>query len=85
MKQRIEKFENNHAVLAVAIPFTGFLTVVAAFAWAFLLLSVKYLDFLIYIRQYPQLSMPFTAVAISVTTVILGLLFWIKSIKQKAK
>lgn len=82
MKQRIEKFENNHAVLAVAIPFTGFLAVVAAFAWAVLLLSVKYLDFLIYIRQYPQLSMPFTAV---VTIVSLGLLFWIRSIKQKAK
>lgn len=82
MKQRIEKFENNHAVLAVAIPFTGFLAVVAAFAWAFLLLAVKYLDFLIYIRQYPQLSMPFTAVAISVN---LGLLFWIRSITQKVK
>lgn len=82
MKQRIEKFENNHAVLAVAIPFTGFLAVVAAFAWAVLLLSVKYLDFLIYIRQYPQLSMPFTAV---VTIVSLGLLFWIRSIKQKVK
>lgn len=82
MKQRIKKFENNHAVLAVAIPFTGFLAVVAAFAWAVLLLSVKYLDFLIYIRQYPQLSMPFTAV---VTIVSLGLLFWIRSIKQKVK
>lgn len=82
MKQRIEKFENNHAVLAVAIPFTGFLAVVAAFALAVLLLSVKYLDFLIYIRQYPQLSVPFAAV---VTIVSLGLLFWIRSIKQKVK
>lgn len=82
MKQRIEKFENNHAVLAVAIPFTGFLAVVTAFALAVLLLSVKYLDFLIYIRQYPQLSVPFAAV---VTIVSLGLLFWIRSIKQKVK
>lgn len=85
MKQKIEKFEDNHAVLVTAISFAGFLAVVGAFTLAFSLFFVKYLDFLIFIRQYPQLSVPFIIVAIITTIVILGLLSRISSIEQKVK